>query len=87
MRRASAIAVTGSLALFVLTVLASCAPGLMSRPLVDGIPAGLLLALVQPLAVVLAVVLYEIAACRPQDPPAGTVAEQPAPEPWWAVVR
>ncbi|MEV5874469.1 DUF485 domain-containing protein [Streptomyces sp. NPDC052101] len=65
-RRTATLTALGYFTLFL--VLSACAPGVMTRTVADGIPAGLLLALVQLPVTWLAIVLYEHTARRHVDP-------------------
>ncbi|MFF4704627.1 DUF485 domain-containing protein [Streptomyces sp. NPDC001288] len=85
-RRAAAVAVFGCFTLFLVMLLSACIPGLLARTVADGIPAGLLLALLQPPAIVLAVALHENAAERPVEATTDHVREQAEPDPWQGVL-
>ncbi|MEU4927204.1 DUF485 domain-containing protein [Streptomyces yokosukanensis] len=65
-RRTATLAALGYFTLFL--VLSASAPGVMTRTVADGIPAGLLLALVQLPVTWLAIALYEHTARRHVDP-------------------
>ncbi|GGW15323.1 hypothetical protein GCM10018980_39290 [Streptomyces capoamus] len=65
-RRTATLTALGYFTLFL--VLSAYAPGVMTRTLADGIPAGLLLALVQLPVTWLAIALYEHTARRYVDP-------------------
>ncbi|MEU6669803.1 DUF485 domain-containing protein [Streptomyces sp. NPDC046727] len=65
-RRTAALTALGYFTLFL--VLSACAPGVMTSTVADGIPAGLLLALLQLPVTWLAIVLYEHTARRYVDP-------------------
>ncbi|MES4886855.1 DUF485 domain-containing protein [Streptomyces sp. NPDC096012] len=65
-RRTATLTALGYFTLFLL--LSACAPGFMTSTVADGIPAGLLLALLQLPVTWLAIVLYEHTARRHVDP-------------------
>ncbi len=65
-RRTATLTALGYFTLFL--VLSAYAPGVMTRTVADGIPAGLLLALVQLPVTWLAIALYEHTARRHVDP-------------------
>ncbi|QTD99002.1 DUF485 domain-containing protein [Streptomyces cyanogenus] len=65
-RRTATLTALGYFTLFL--VLSAYAPGVMTRTVADGIPAGLLLALVQLPVTWLAIALYEHTARRYVDP-------------------
>ncbi|EST26568.1 DUF485 domain-containing protein [Streptomyces roseochromogenus] len=65
-RRTATLTALGYFTLFL--VLSASAPGVMTRTVTDGIPAGLLLALLQLPVTWLAIALYELTARRHVDP-------------------
>ncbi|MEU3856865.1 DUF485 domain-containing protein [Streptomyces sp. NPDC028722] len=73
-RRTATLTALGYFTLFL--VLSACAPGAMTRTVADGIPAGLLLALVQLPVSWLAIGLYETTARRCVDPLADRIRRQ-----------
>ncbi|MFB7505580.1 DUF485 domain-containing protein [Streptomyces broussonetiae] len=75
-RRTATLTALGYFTLFL--VLSACAPGVMARTVVDGIPAGLLLALLQLPVTWLAIALYEHTARVHVDPLADRIRAQAA---------
>jgi uncharacterized membrane protein (DUF485 family) len=75
-RRTATLTALGYFTLFL--VLSAGAPGVMTRPVVDGIPAGLLLALLQLPVTWLAIALYEYTARLHVDPLADRIREEAA---------
>ncbi|MGW7525618.1 DUF485 domain-containing protein [Streptomyces sp. NPDC054783] len=73
-RRTATITALGYFTLFL--VLSASAPGVMTRPVADGIPAGLLLALIQLPVTWLAIALYEHTARRHVDPLADRIRKE-----------
>ncbi|MGW3203054.1 DUF485 domain-containing protein [Streptomyces sp. NPDC001135] len=73
-RRTATLTALGYFTLFL--VLSACAPDVMTRTLADGIPAGLLLALVQLPVTWLAIALYEHTARRHVDPLADRIRKE-----------
>ncbi|MFF7354076.1 DUF485 domain-containing protein [Streptomyces filipinensis] len=73
-RRTATLTALGYFTLFL--VLSACAPGVMTRTVADGIPAGLLLALVQLPVTWLAIALYEHTARRHVDPLADRIRKE-----------
>ncbi|MDQ0991355.1 DUF485 domain-containing protein [Streptomyces sp. V3I7] len=73
-RRTATLTALGYFTLFL--VLSAYAPRFMTRPVADGIPAGLLLALVQLPVTWLAIALYEHTARRRVDPLADRIRKQ-----------
>ncbi|MFF9087302.1 DUF485 domain-containing protein [Streptomyces sp. NPDC014991] len=73
-RRTATLTALGYFTLFL--VLSACAPGVMTRTVADGIPAGLLLALVQLPVTWLAIGLYGTTARRYVDPLAERIRRQ-----------
>ncbi|MFI6357430.1 DUF485 domain-containing protein [Streptomyces sp. NPDC050743] len=73
-RRTATLTALGYFTLFL--VLSATAPGVMTRTVADGIPAGLLLALVQLPVTWLAIALYEHTARRHVDPLADRIRKQ-----------
>ncbi|MBL1082108.1 DUF485 domain-containing protein [Streptomyces actinomycinicus] len=65
-RRTATLTALGYFTVFL--VLSACAPGVMTSTVADGIPAGLLLALLQLPVTWLAIALYEYTAHRYVDP-------------------
>ncbi|MEU6105881.1 DUF485 domain-containing protein [Streptomyces flaveolus] len=77
-RRVATLAALGYFAVFL--TLTVEAPSLMSRPVLGGLPTGLLLALVQVPVTWLAVVLFEFTARRYVDPLARRVSRYAGPD-------
>ncbi|MFJ9868297.1 DUF485 domain-containing protein [Streptomyces sp. NPDC101165] len=75
-RRTAALTALGYFTLFL--VLSAFAPDVMTRTVVDGIPAGLLLALLQLPVTWLAIALYEHTARRHVDPLADRIRKEAA---------
>ncbi|MEU8973100.1 DUF485 domain-containing protein [Streptomyces monashensis] len=75
-RRTATLTALGYFTLFL--VLSAGAPGVMTRPVVDGIPAGLLLALLQLPVTWLAIALYEYTARVHVDPLADRIRAEAA---------
>ncbi|MEU8028975.1 DUF485 domain-containing protein [Streptomyces sp. NPDC049099] len=73
-RRTATLTALGYFTLFL--VLSACAPGVMTRTFADGIPTGLLLALVQLPVTWLAIALYEHTARRHVDPLADRIRKE-----------
>ncbi|MFF3912984.1 DUF485 domain-containing protein [Streptomyces sp. NPDC001852] len=73
-RRTATLTALGYFTLFL--VLSASAPGVMTRTVADGIPAGLLLALIQLPVTWLAIALYEHTARRHVDPLADRIRRQ-----------
>ncbi|MCF3135357.1 DUF485 domain-containing protein, partial [Streptomyces olivochromogenes] len=73
-RRTATLTALGYFTLFL--VLSAFAPDFMTSPLADGIPAGLLLALLQLPVTWLAIALYEYTARRHVDPLADRIRKQ-----------
>ncbi|MGW2746165.1 DUF485 domain-containing protein [Streptomyces sp. NPDC001450] len=73
-RRTAALTAVGYFTLFL--VLSAFAPDVMTRTVVDGIPAGLLLALLQLPVTWLAIALYEHTARRHVDPLADRIRKE-----------
>ncbi|MET8447806.1 DUF485 domain-containing protein [Streptomyces sp. NPDC005209] len=73
-RRTATLTALGYFTLFL--VLSAFAPDFMTSPLADGIPAGLLLALLQLPVTCLAIALYEYTARRHVDPLADRIRKQ-----------
>ncbi|MGW2700657.1 DUF485 domain-containing protein [Streptomyces sp. NPDC001340] len=73
-RRTAALTALGYFTLFL--VLSAFAPDVMTRTVVDGIPAGLLLALLQLPVTWLAIALYEHTARRHVDPLADRIRKE-----------
>ena len=73
-RRTATLTALGYFTLFL--VLSASAPGVMTRTVADGIPAGLLLALIQLPVTWLAIALYEHTARRHVDPLADRIRKQ-----------
>ncbi|MEU9475362.1 DUF485 domain-containing protein [Streptomyces sp. NPDC048191] len=73
-RRTATLTALGYFTLFL--VLSASAPGVMTRTAVDGIPAGLLLALIQLPVTWLAIALYEHTARRHVDPLADRIRKE-----------
>ncbi|MEV6115752.1 DUF485 domain-containing protein [Streptomyces sp. NPDC052109] len=73
-RRTATLTALGYFTLFL--VLSASAPGVMTRTAADGIPAGLLLALVQLPVTWLAIALYEHTARRHVDPLADRIRKE-----------
>ncbi|MER6029379.1 DUF485 domain-containing protein [Streptomyces sp. NPDC001851] len=73
-RRTATLTALGYFTLFL--VLSAGAPGFMTRTVADGIPAGLLLALIQLPVTWLAIALYEHTARRHVDPLADRIRRQ-----------
>ncbi|MEV5145959.1 DUF485 domain-containing protein [Streptomyces sp. NPDC052727] len=73
-RRTATLTALGYFTLFL--VLSAYAPGVMTRTVADGIPAGLLLALLQLPVTWLAIALYEHTARRHVDPLADRIRRQ-----------
>ncbi|MCC5480028.1 DUF485 domain-containing protein [Streptomyces barringtoniae] len=73
-RRTATLTALGYFTLFL--VLSASAPGVMTRPVADGIPAGLLLALIQLPVTWLAIALYEHTARRHVDPLADRIRKE-----------
>ncbi|MFF8861315.1 MULTISPECIES: DUF485 domain-containing protein [unclassified Streptomyces] len=73
-RRTATLTALGYFTLFL--VLSACAPGVMTSTVADGIPAGLLLALLQLPVTWLAIALYEHTARRQVDPLADRIRKQ-----------
>jgi uncharacterized membrane protein (DUF485 family) len=73
-RRTATLTALGYFTLFL--VLSATAPGVMTRTVADGIPAGLLLALIQLPVTWLAIALYEHTARRHVDPLADRIRKQ-----------
>ncbi|MFS4097662.1 DUF485 domain-containing protein [Streptomyces sp. AF1A] len=75
-RRTATLTALGYFTLFL--VLSASAPGFMTRTVADGIPAGLLLALLQVPVTWLAIALYEHTARRHVDPLADRIRREAA---------
>jgi uncharacterized membrane protein (DUF485 family) len=75
-RRTATLTALGYFTLFL--VLSAGAPGVMTRPVADGIPAGLLLALLQLPVTWLAIALYEYTARVHVDPLADRIRAEAA---------
>ncbi|MGW3359460.1 DUF485 domain-containing protein [Streptomyces bungoensis] len=75
-RRTATLTALGYFTLFL--VLSACAPGVMTHTVTDGIPAGLLLALLQLPVTWLAIALYEHTARRRVDPIAERIRKEAA---------
>ncbi|MER6469003.1 DUF485 domain-containing protein [Streptomyces collinus] len=73
-RRTATLTALGYFTLFL--VLSAFAPGVMTRTVADGIPAGLLLALLQLPVTWLAIALYEHTARRHVDPLADRIRKE-----------
>ncbi|GAA3119159.1 DUF485 domain-containing protein [Streptomyces echinatus] len=73
-RRTATLTALGYFILFL--VLSACAPGVMTSTVADGIPAGLLLALLTLPVTWLAIALYEHTARRRVDPLADRIRKQ-----------
>jgi uncharacterized membrane protein (DUF485 family) len=73
-RRTATLTALGYFTLFL--VLSACAPGVMTRTVADGIPAGLLLAVAQLPVTWLAIALYEHTARRHVDPLADRIRRE-----------
>ncbi|MFF1402865.1 DUF485 domain-containing protein [Streptomyces sp. NPDC058294] len=73
-RRTATLTALGYFTLFL--VLSACAPGVLTRTVADGIPAGVLLALLQLPVTWLAIGLYETTARRYVDPLADRIRRQ-----------
>ncbi|MEU6773338.1 DUF485 domain-containing protein [Streptomyces sp. NPDC046759] len=73
-RRTATLTALGYFTLFL--VLSACAPGVMTRTVADGMPAGLLLALIQLPVTWLAIALYERTARRHVDPLADRIRRE-----------
>lgn len=73
-RRTATLTALGYFTLFL--ILSACAPAVMTSTVADGIPAGLLLALLQLPVTWLAIVLYEHTARRRVDPLADRIRRQ-----------
>lgn len=73
-RRTATLTALGYFTLFL--ILSACAPGVMTSTVADGIPAGLLLALVQLPVTWLAIALYEHTARRHVDPLADRIRKE-----------
>ncbi|MFI1073842.1 DUF485 domain-containing protein [Streptomyces puniciscabiei] len=73
-RRTATLTALGYFTLFL--VLSASAPGVMTRTVADGIPAGLLLALIQLPVTWLAIALYEHTARRHVDPLADRIRKE-----------
>ncbi|WP_330339523.1 DUF485 domain-containing protein [Streptomyces sp. NBC_00557] len=73
-RRTATLTALGYFTLFL--VLSACAPGVMTRTVADGIPAGLLLAVAQLPVTWLAIALYEHTARRHVDPLADRIRKE-----------
>ncbi|MFG3202597.1 DUF485 domain-containing protein [Streptomyces sp. NPDC048192] len=73
-RRTATLTALGYFTLFL--VLSACAPGVMTRTVADGIPAGLLLAVAQLPVTWLAIALYELTARRHVDPLADRIRRE-----------
>lgn len=73
-RRTATLTALGYFTLFL--VLSATAPGVMTRTVADGIPAGLLLAVIQIPVTWLAIALYEHTARRHVDPLADRIRKQ-----------
>ncbi|MFD9092944.1 DUF485 domain-containing protein [Streptomyces collinus] len=73
-RRTATLTALGYFTLFL--VLSAYAPGVMSRTVTDGVPAGLLLALLQLPVTWLAIALYEHTARRHVDPLADRIRKE-----------
>ncbi|MFI8168168.1 DUF485 domain-containing protein [Streptomyces sp. NPDC085931] len=79
-RRQRRVATLTALGYFVLfLILSAFAPSFMTGTVTDGLPTGLLLALVQVPVTWLAVALYEQTARRRVDPTADRIRRQAAP--------
>ncbi|WP_328440237.1 DUF485 domain-containing protein [Streptomyces sp. NBC_00444] len=75
-RRVATLAALGYFTLFL--ILSAFAPGFMTRTVTDGLPAGLLLALLQLPVTWLAIALYEYTARRHVDPLADRIRKEAA---------
>ncbi|MFJ8634176.1 DUF485 domain-containing protein [Streptomyces sp. NPDC093568] len=75
-RRTATLTALGYFTLFLL--LSACAPGFMTSTVTDGLPAGLLLALLQLPVTWLAIGLYEYTARRYLDPIADRIRKEAA---------
>ncbi|MGW0766520.1 DUF485 domain-containing protein [Streptomyces sp. NPDC002676] len=73
-RRTATLTALGYFTLFL--ILSACAPHVMTSTVADGIPAGLLLALVQLPVTWLAIALYEYTARRHLDPLADRIRRE-----------
>ncbi|WP_225822316.1 DUF485 domain-containing protein [Streptomyces naphthomycinicus] len=73
-RRTATLTALGYFTLFL--VLSACAPGFMTSTIADGVPAGLLLALLQLPVTWCAIALYEHTARRRVDPLADRIRRQ-----------
>ncbi|MEU2059856.1 DUF485 domain-containing protein [Streptomyces sp. NPDC013455] len=73
-RRTATLTALGYFTLFL--VMSACAPGFMTDPVADGVPAGLLLALFQLPVTWLAIALYEHTTRRRVDPLADRIRRQ-----------
>ncbi|MFQ3562209.1 DUF485 domain-containing protein [Streptomyces gramineus] len=73
--------------MFLAILLLACAPGLLDRTVADGIPVGLVLALIQPPVIGLAVALHDRAAVHRERARADDFRERAEPDPWRGALR